>query len=273
MEINNVYSGDSLKLMHDIEFPIDLVITSPPYYNVRKYGEKYKMFGSPEDWENFCIKMLIVLSWLIKDDGVIWWNTIAGYRNHKKMTNIFRMILAVEEEVGLYLIEDYPWCKTSFLPKKYQNRAYPAYENNLVFSRHPELVIFYRDHVREPYAESTLERLKYPVGDLQSDLEGEFKNRKMVKPNPKGKGPANYFVEKADKTKRNHPAPMAPWLANWAIRAYSKKGDLVFDPMCGIGTTLIEAKKLGRDYLGIDLNEEYVEEAKKQLEKTEVGDE
>jgi modification methylase len=50
-----------------------------------------------------------------------------------------------------------------------------------------------------------------------------------------------------------HPAKMLPAIARHAIAAYSQPGELVLDPMCGIGTTLVEATRLGRDAVGVDL--------------------
>lgn len=50
----------------------------------------------------------------------------------------------------------------------------------------------------------------------------------------------------------SHPAKMAPALARQAIEAYTSPGDVVIDPMCGIGTTLVEAAHLGRDSFGIE---------------------
>jgi modification methylase len=50
-----------------------------------------------------------------------------------------------------------------------------------------------------------------------------------------------------------HPAKMLPAVARQAIAAYSQPGDLILDPMCGIGTTLVEAIHLGRDAIGIEL--------------------
>ena len=49
-----------------------------------------------------------------------------------------------------------------------------------------------------------------------------------------------------------HPAKMLPGIAAHAIRHYTNEGDLVFDPMCGIGTTLVEALHLGRNALGVE---------------------
>src|SRR6266511_5149511 len=50
-----------------------------------------------------------------------------------------------------------------------------------------------------------------------------------------------------------HPAKMLPAIARHAIGAYSHPGDLVLDPMCGIGTTLVEAMHLDRDAIGVEL--------------------
>ena len=51
---------------------------------------------------------------------------------------------------------------------------------------------------------------------------------------------------------REHPGKMLPDLARRIIRSYSRPGDLVVDPMCGIGTTLVEAVHQGRDAIGIE---------------------
>ena len=64
-----------------------------------------------------------------------------------------------------------------------------------------------------------------------------------------------------------HPAKMNTKLLNFLIEQFTKEGDTVLDPMCGSGTTLVVAKRLGRNYIGIDINAEYVEMAKKRLSK------
>src|SRR3954451_18001164 len=51
----------------------------------------------------------------------------------------------------------------------------------------------------------------------------------------------------------SHPGKMLPHLAAQAISSFTAPGDLVFDPMCGSGTTLVEPMHLGRDGIGIDI--------------------
>lgn len=265
LELNKAYHMDFFDAVAKEEFDlVDMCVTSPPYYNARKYGKDWDYFKTPEDWLEFCFDMLLVTSMCVKPDGVIWWNTGSGYKDSRRLSVIEHLIVRAEKE-GIYMVDQIPWCKTSFIPKLYQNRPYPAWEQNIIFSRAPEDVIYYVDHVREPYAESTLERLKYPVGNMQADEKGEFTERKMVNPNPLGKSVPNYLHKNVDTSRRDHPAPMANGIANWAIRAYTVKGETVLDPMCGYGTTLIEANKLERNAIGFDINERYVEETNKCL--------
>jgi tRNA G10 N-methylase Trm11 len=62
-----------------------------------------------------------------------------------------------------------------------------------------------------------------------------------------------------------HPAKMLPAIARHAIAAYSQPGELVLDPMCGIGTTLVEATRLGRDALGVELEPRWANLARANL--------
>lgn len=62
-----------------------------------------------------------------------------------------------------------------------------------------------------------------------------------------------------------HPAKMLPAIARTAIEAYTSPGDLVLDPMCGIGTTLVEAAHLGRSALGVEYEERWAELARANL--------
>ncbi|MCY9787094.1 hypothetical protein KIK06_24730 [Nocardiopsis sp. EMB25] len=67
-----------------------------------------------------------------------------------------------------------------------------------------------------------------------------------------------------------HPAKMLPAIAQHAIRTYTRPGEVVLDPMCGIGTTLIEAVHLGRDAVGIELEPKWASTARLNLETATV---
>jgi len=68
-----------------------------------------------------------------------------------------------------------------------------------------------------------------------------------------------------------HGCQMPEQLLGRIIRACSNEGDLVFDPFCGSGTTLAVAKKLGREFIGCELSEEYVTNATARLEEIHIG--
>ncbi len=273
MEDLLIWQGDFFDVLQSEGFDkaFDLVVTSPPYFDARDYGGKTP-FDNPDEWLWWCVKALDFLKSRVKEDGgVIWWNTGSGYRNHKKMIQVYELVAEMDNR-GLYLIDEIPWCKTSGPPKRFKNRPHHMWEHNYVYAPNPETVEFYRDNVREPYSPATLRRMKYKVSNLQGDQEGEFTKRKKVEPHPDGKVPNNYLLLPQDTSGRPHPAPMTPKLANWAIRAYTKEGDSVLDPMAGIGTTGIESTILNRHFVGIELVREYIEIADLSMKRLKRGD-
>lgn len=66
-----------------------------------------------------------------------------------------------------------------------------------------------------------------------------------------------------------HYAPFPEELVKTPILAATEEGDIVLDPFAGSGTTCLVSKKLNRNYIGIDLNESYVDIANKRLEETQ----
>jgi site-specific DNA-methyltransferase (adenine-specific) len=69
-----------------------------------------------------------------------------------------------------------------------------------------------------------------------------------------------------NRLKLQHPATFPDKLAEDLILCFSKPNELVFDPMCGSGTTCVMAKKNNRNFIGIDIAEEYCQIARKRLE-------
>jgi site-specific DNA-methyltransferase (adenine-specific) len=67
-----------------------------------------------------------------------------------------------------------------------------------------------------------------------------------------------------------HPAPFPEALAHDHILSWSNPGDIVLDPMCGSGTTLKMAKQLGRQWIGIDISQEYCDIAQKRVNGANV---
>lgn len=70
---------------------------------------------------------------------------------------------------------------------------------------------------------------------------------------------------------RQHPTQKPLGVMRWIIERYSKPTDLIVDPMCGSGTTCVAAKMLGRNYIGIDISEEYCQIARERLRAIDTG--
>lgn len=69
------------------------------------------------------------------------------------------------------------------------------------------------------------------------------------------------------KEKRYHPTQKPLPLMKWIIERYTTTESIIFDPFMGSGTTLVAAKELGRKYIGIDIDPEYVDITNKRLEQ------
>ena len=77
----------------------------------------------------------------------------------------------------------------------------------------------------------------------------------------------NVGISKIIPQANDHPTTKPPELAEWFIRLHTRPGELVIDPFAGSGSTLVAAQRIGRRYLGCDLEEQWVALAKKNLSK------
>lgn len=79
-------------------------------------------------------------------------------------------------------------------------------------------------------------------------------------------------VRHTPEAQHNHHATVKPIkLMSWLITLASREGDIVLDPFCGSGTTLIAAKMLGRQYIGIEREKDYCEIARKRVSAIPMG--
>lgn len=75
------------------------------------------------------------------------------------------------------------------------------------------------------------------------------------------------LTKPSEKTEGKHPTQKPEYLLERIVLASTEEGQVILDPFCGSGTTGVEAVKYGRKFIGIDVNEEYMEISKKRLEK------
>ena len=255
MEVNKIYQGDNLEVLRT--FPdecIDLTVTSPPYDNIRRYK------GYNFDFEALAHELYRVT----KNGGVVVWvvgdQTIDGDESGSS----FRQALFFKE-IGFRLHDTMIYEKNSIsFPET--NRYYQSFEYMFVFSKGiPKSVNLLRDR-KNKYAGSWGKASERQVdGSLKKNKKvecEEFGVRFNFWKYNTGKG----FTTK-DEIAYQHPAIFPEKLAADHIKSWSDNKDLVLDPMCGSGTTCKMAQLLDRNFIGIDVSEEYCKIARERIKQ------
>ena len=131
MELNKVYLGDSEALLKKLpDDYVDLVVTSPPYDNLRKYN------GVGDTWNHEKFKKIAnELARVIKPGGIIIWNVNDKTENGSETGTSFRQALYFMEECGLRLNDTMIWLKTNPMPQVRQPRYNQVFEYMFVFSK------------------------------------------------------------------------------------------------------------------------------------------
>lgn len=254
--INKIIQGDCLDIMKTFEDNcVDLVVTSPPYDNLRNYN------GYKFDFENIVRELFRV----IKRGGVIVWVIGDATINGSETGTSFKQALFFKE-VGFNLHDTMIFRKKNPVPQIYRKRYSNEFEYMFVFSKGAV-------KTHNPIMTNCLHAGLQLNGTTYKNYSKNMQVRKkMAKPvkDKKIKGNVWEYVvgkSKEDQEAKGHTAPFPCKLAEDHILSWSKKGDLVLDPMCGSGTMCKVAKKLGRNYIGIDISKEYCEIAQKRLKK------
>jgi site-specific DNA-methyltransferase (adenine-specific) len=255
MEINNnIVCGDCGALMLEMEEKcVDLTITSPPYDSLRDYK------GYVFDFEKIACQLYRVTKW---GSVIVWIVGDEGIKGSESGTAFKQALYFISLGLNLHDTMIYEKNGPSY-PS--QDKYYQTFEYMFVFSKgKPKTVNLLKDR-RNIWTGSWGKRSRRNVkGDLiigEKTQSGDLGIRFNVWRYNVGKG----FTTKDDYAFL-HPAMFPEELAHDHILSWSRPGDLVFDPMCGAGTTLKMAKQLGRRYLGFDISEEYCQLSKRRVE-------
>jgi len=324
--MNDVICGNSLTELKKIESSsIDLILTSPPYYQQRnytngKYREEIGVEGSIEHY----MERLYLVFWecvrVCKPTGSIVFNIGDCYIDKSLQLVPYRFAVLVQRRCEVKLINEITWVKTNPTPRQYKKRLVSATEPFFHFVKSDKY--FYN---REAFLQSDKVQSK-PTGKKgmrysqlieSSDLSKvEKRNAQAVLQEAlselhRGKiadfrmklrgvhkkafggqsGGRNNQIEKqgftlirmygrklkrdviespvADTKKIDHPAVFPLQVINEMIQLLTKVENVVLDPFCGSGQTLIAAKELKRRYMGIDINPKYCKHAKQRLAERE----
>lgn len=239
--LDSVICGDNCEVMR--QWPdecIDLVVTSPPYDDIRTYGG--------HEWDFYGVAWN--LARLLKPGGVIVWVVADATKNGSETLTSMRQAIHFHDRCGLN-VHDTMIYKQAGTGAKGSNLAYwQAWEYMLILSKgQPKTVNRIKDR-KNLWAGDV-------VGAGRKKANGETKDKKRRVTSEHGIR-ENVWRYTFDMQTAGHPAPFPQALASDHIQSWSNPGDIVLDPFAGSGTTLKAAKELNRRYVGIEVNPEYV---------------
>jgi site-specific DNA-methyltransferase (adenine-specific) len=256
--MNKVIQGDCLEVMKTLEDKsIDMVLTSPPYDNLRDYK------GYTFNFEGIAQQIFRVL----KDGGVCVWVVGDATIKGSETGTSFRQALYFKE-IGFNLHDTMIYEKTG-CPFPEQNRYYPIFEYMFVFSKgKPKTVNLIKDrnnvYSGEKVARKNHQRNK--DGSVSENTAYRNNRDKVIKETG-----VRFNIWRVTSSRNvnsgagNHPAIFPEKLAEDHILSWSNKGDTILDPMAGSGTTLKMAKKNNRNYIGIEISSEYIDIINKRI--------
>ena len=249
---NKIIQGDSLKILKFLpNKSIDLIFVDPPY-NLQLKDTLYRpdqttVEAVTNDWDkfkNYKTYDKYSLGWLteckrvLTDNGALW--VIGSYHN------ILRIGTAIQN-LGFWILNDIIWHKTNPMPNFRGTRFTNAHETLLWCTK-------------------------------SSNSKYTFNYQNLKKLNDDKQMRSDWYIPicsgkerlRKHNNQRSHPTQKPEALLYRIIIASSKKNDLVLDPFLGSGTTAVVAKKLQRNFIGIEKDKEYVKIANQRLLQTKA---
>jgi len=249
MRINTVITGDCVGELKKIpDNSIDLIFADPPYNmqlknplyrpnstKVAGVDDAWDKFASFGEYDSFCIAWLAECRRVLKDSGSIW--VIGSYHN------IFR-VGSIMLNLGFWILNDVTWHKTNPMPNFLGRRFTNATETMLWCAKSESCKDYTFNH----------KTMKKYNGDKQMTSVWQI-----------GLCTGSERLKKQG-GKKAHSTQKPEELLKRIILATSREGDTVLDPFFGTGTTGAVAKKLKRNFIGIEKEGEYVELAIKRID-------
>ena len=243
---------------------IDLTLTSPPYDDIRNYNKQVKTKKGDKfsfDFDGIVNQLYRVT----KDGGVVVWVVNDQVKNGGETGNSFRQALKFIEK-GFTLYDTMIYMKNG-APFPEKTRYSQVFEYMFVFSKgSPKTVNILKDKKNKWAGHTNFGKrvMRTKDGELKEMPKfeiSEYGNRYKVWNYSTGK---NYSTK--DDFAFEHPAIFPEELAEDHILSWSNEGDIVLDPMVGSGTTSKMAKLNNRNFIGYDVNQEYISIANRRVD-------
>lgn len=269
-EQSKIINGNALhELSHRYPTPtFQCCVTSPPYWGLRDYGVE-EQIGAESDLDAYIEKLVLVFRAVrhaLKDDGTLWLNIGDSYTSGgrkwrqsdkknparamsyrpetpeglkpKDLIGVpWRLAFALQKD-GWYLRSDIIWYKPNCQPESVKDRPTQSHEYMFLFSKSEKYHYDY-EAIKEPTKDGKQKRANRSVWSINTE---PFKGA--------------------------HFAVFPPKLIKPCILAGSRPGDLVLDPFLGSGTVGEVSLALNRQFVGIELKEDYAQLAARRISRS-----
>ena len=295
MNTHRIIQGDCIKGMATLpEGCINTCITSPPYFGLRDYGGGDDEIGKEPTVDEFVQKMVEVFRGvhrILRDDGTLWLNlgdsymsatcvpppqTVANGNNRGMPTDFipanrqkqnglkqkdligipWRVAFALQAD-GWYLRQDIIWHKPNPMPESVEDRCTKAHEYIFLMSKKPKYYYDYEAIKESARNWGTRDRSEMRGGTTDPKLKHHGLKGKEWEENPL-KNKRSVWTVTTKPFRGAHFATFPKELIEPCVLAGSPKGGTVFDPFTGSGTTAVVALNNERNYIGTELNPDYI---------------
>jgi DNA modification methylase len=276
--VNSIIQGDAAVVLRRLPgSSISCIITSPPYYLQRDYNTDTQV-GNEDSPEEYIKNLRMIFSEchrVLKENGTLWLNLGDKYHNGHLLGMPWRVALALKDD-GWMLRSDIIWHKPNAMPSSVKNRPTTDHEYVFLFTKSGDYY-YDIDSIREPHVTFTPKsRMKggrnhfWKKGSTPEDGKNagnsNLHNGRWDQAfHPKGRNRRTVWEIPLSKFRDAHFAVFPEKLVELCILAGCPTDGIVLDPFVGSGTTAVVAQRLGRKYVGIDINPEYCEMAKGRL--------
>lgn len=265
-----IYRMDFRKaFLHIPNDSLDGIFTSPPYFNQRAYGQigtnqgnlgmyKYAVTGVPltdeigchEDIQSYlsAISDLFQLSYQKLKDGHFILINISTDRRNYQVLDLSSAFINLAKKAGFIHRDTLIWIKENPRPLPPNSKTYyldDGWEYILMFSKGKGII--YREQCARP-----VKTVSCP------NCDEEFEQVKNTLP--------NYLITQVGFTESTsleskHPAKFPKAVPTFGLSICTQRGDTIYDPFCGIGTTLVAGLELGLNVIGSEISEVFCQSA------------
>jgi DNA modification methylase len=298
IQLNSIIQGDCLVKLKEIpDNTFHTCVTSPPYWGLRDYGVEQQL-GLEETPEEYIQKLVMVfreVRRVLRDDGTLWLNLGDSYATgkpkdtsnpdlmwsnrksrkappelkQKDLVGIPWMVALALRNDGWYLRMDNIWHKPNCMPESVKDRPTRSHEYIFLLSKSPN---YYYDYeaIKERAVDGDPNAPRGSKGVLGQKNKGvrAYLSKNLIPIAKRNKRSVWSVTTKP--FKEAHFATFPPDLVEPCVLAGSPQDGIVLDPFFGSGTTGLVALRNNRNFVGIELNEEYIQIANRRLNQVQL---